>query len=214
VVIDSHRNEHGRHFSWVTRQVDFVLAFPQAPVETDLYMEIPRGFIVDGEDINPSDYVLKLVNNLYGQKQAGRVWYKYLSHGLCVKLGFTQSKHDPCVFWRGSTIIVVYTDDTIVTGPNSSEIDRAISDISKQFVITHDPMVSDFLGVKIERDIEAGTYTLTQPHLIQSIITDLGLQGENTKTRDTQRYLPKYFNATKTVCHILIHGTIGRSLEN
>jgi hypothetical protein len=81
---------------------------------------------------------------------------------------------------------VVYTDDTIVTGPNSKKIDRTISDISKQFVITHDPMVSDFLGVMIERDKEEGTYTLTQPHLIQSIITDLGLQGENTKTRGTK----------------------------
>jgi Reverse transcriptase (RNA-dependent DNA polymerase) len=26
-----------------TKQMDFVLAFPQAPVETDLYMEIPTG---------------------------------------------------------------------------------------------------------------------------------------------------------------------------
>jgi hypothetical protein len=30
---------------WVTRQLDIVLAFPQAPVETDLYMEIPYGFV-------------------------------------------------------------------------------------------------------------------------------------------------------------------------
>jgi Reverse transcriptase (RNA-dependent DNA polymerase) len=80
---------------WVARQLDFVLAFPQAPVETDLYMEIPQGFVVDGVNIDPADYVLKLVNNLYGQKQAGRVWYRYLTHGLCTKLGFTQSKHDP-----------------------------------------------------------------------------------------------------------------------
>jgi Reverse transcriptase (RNA-dependent DNA polymerase) len=36
-------------YGWVTRQLDFVLAFPQAPVETDLYMEIPSGFVVDGE---------------------------------------------------------------------------------------------------------------------------------------------------------------------
>jgi Reverse transcriptase (RNA-dependent DNA polymerase) len=69
-------------YGWITRQLDFVLAFPQAPVETDLYMEIPRGFMIDGEDVDSSQYVLKLVNNLYGQKQAGRVWYTYLSHGL------------------------------------------------------------------------------------------------------------------------------------
>jgi hypothetical protein len=29
--------------SWKTKQIDFVLAFPQAPVERDLYMQIPKG---------------------------------------------------------------------------------------------------------------------------------------------------------------------------
>jgi Reverse transcriptase (RNA-dependent DNA polymerase) len=48
----------------VTRQLDFVLAFPQAPVKMDLYMEIPRGFIIDGDDLDPADYVLQLISNL------------------------------------------------------------------------------------------------------------------------------------------------------
>jgi Reverse transcriptase (RNA-dependent DNA polymerase) len=29
---------------WKTRQLDFVLAFQQAPVETDIYMRVPAGF--------------------------------------------------------------------------------------------------------------------------------------------------------------------------
>jgi Reverse transcriptase (RNA-dependent DNA polymerase) len=36
-------------YGWVTRQLDFVLAFPQAPVETDLYVEIPKGFLIEGD---------------------------------------------------------------------------------------------------------------------------------------------------------------------
>ena len=32
---------------WHTRQLDYVLAFPQAPVERELYMEIPKGFEVE-----------------------------------------------------------------------------------------------------------------------------------------------------------------------
>jgi Reverse transcriptase (RNA-dependent DNA polymerase) len=51
---------------WVTCQLDFVLAFPQAPVETDLYMEILQGIEVKGHS---KDLVLKLVNNLYGQNR-------------------------------------------------------------------------------------------------------------------------------------------------
>ena len=37
---------------WQTRQINFVLAFPQANVECDIYMKIPRGFDL-GNDINP-----------------------------------------------------------------------------------------------------------------------------------------------------------------
>jgi hypothetical protein len=61
-----------------TRQLDFVLAYTQADIERDLYMKLPAGFTVPGKTITEQDrrdYVLKLEKNLYGQKQAGRVWY-------------------------------------------------------------------------------------------------------------------------------------------
>jgi hypothetical protein len=61
---------------WHTKQLIFVLALPQAKVERDLYMEIPKGVQLQGADC--SKYVLQLIKNLYGQKQAGRVWYQHL----------------------------------------------------------------------------------------------------------------------------------------
>ena len=33
---------------WHTLQLDYVLAFPQAPVERELYMKLPAGFEVEG----------------------------------------------------------------------------------------------------------------------------------------------------------------------
>jgi hypothetical protein len=56
---------------WHTRQVDFVLVYPQADVERDLYVEIPSGFSFRG---SRKTHCLKLLKNVYGQKQAGRVW--------------------------------------------------------------------------------------------------------------------------------------------
>jgi Reverse transcriptase (RNA-dependent DNA polymerase). len=57
--------------NWHTVQLDYVLIFPRAPVENEIYMEIPRGVrMSDGGD-DPKDYVLKLKQNVYGQKQAG-----------------------------------------------------------------------------------------------------------------------------------------------
>jgi hypothetical protein len=33
---------------WHTRQIDFVLAYPHADIETDIYAELPSGFKAQG----------------------------------------------------------------------------------------------------------------------------------------------------------------------
>jgi hypothetical protein len=60
---------------WHTRQIDYVQAYPQADIEVDLYMQIPKGFEIKGS--SPDEFVLKLHKNIYGQKQAGRVWNQH-----------------------------------------------------------------------------------------------------------------------------------------
>jgi hypothetical protein len=58
-------------FCWALRQADFVMAYPQAPIEMDIYMELSQGIqTVHG---NSKDHMLKLEKNIYGQKQASRV---------------------------------------------------------------------------------------------------------------------------------------------
>eukprot|EP00957_Ditylum_brightwellii_P185758 14142558-Ditylum_brightwellii.AAC.1 len=54
---------------------------------------------VQMSDGSRGTHVLKLLKNVYGQKQASRVWYDHLKEGL-VKIGFTQSAIDECVFYR------------------------------------------------------------------------------------------------------------------
>jgi hypothetical protein len=109
------------------------LAFTQADVERDHYMELPKNFSVPGNKITYADkgkHVLKLVKNLYGQKQAGKVWYDHLQDKL-TKLGFIQSKFDEYVFYHGKTIFLVYTDDTILVGPDEKEIEKIVKTLSK-----------------------------------------------------------------------------------
>jgi hypothetical protein len=161
---------------WRTRQLDFVMAFTQADVERDHYMELPKNFSVPGTKITYADkdkYVLKLVKNLYGQKQAGKVWYDHLRDKL-TKLGFIQSKFDECVFYHGKTIFLVYTDDTILVGPDEKEIENIVKTLSKNFKVEDQRDLSDYLGVNIERRKD-GKIEMTQPTLTLSILKDVGL---------------------------------------
>jgi Reverse transcriptase (RNA-dependent DNA polymerase) len=130
--------------------LDFVQAFPQAPIETELFMDIAKGYIVGG---NKNDYALKLIRNIYGQKQAGRVWNAFLVAGLN-KIGFLQSAYDMCLLWKGQCILVIYTDDTIVSGPDKECVENVIQEISEEFTITSNDVVSDFLDVNISFDKE------------------------------------------------------------
>ena len=74
---------------------------------------------------------MKLHNNVYGQKQAGRVWYKYLTKKILKELGFERSQRDECVFYRRKTVYILYTDDSILEVPDPEEIEQVLKDLNK-----------------------------------------------------------------------------------
>jgi hypothetical protein len=165
--------------NWYTRQIDFILAYPQAPIEFEMYMELPKG--VEMKNGNRKTHVLKLLKNLYGQKQAGRVWNQHLVKGL-LKIGFLQSEIDECVFYCDRIIFVVYVDDGIFAGPDSKDIDQAINDLqSAGFDVEDKGDIKDYLGVHVTKGTD-GRLKLWQPHLIQQIVSDVGLP-KNVTTR-------------------------------
>jgi hypothetical protein len=82
---------------WHTRQCEFFLAYPQAPIEYDLYMELPKGIQLSSG--NSKTHVLRLINNLNGQKQAGRVWSQHLAK-VPKKADVVASRVDECVFYK------------------------------------------------------------------------------------------------------------------
>jgi hypothetical protein len=202
IAFDGSRMEHGVHYDqvyapvaswgsirlmlaltaglkWHSIQIDYVLAFPQAPVEREVYMEIPRGYELD-DGKQKQDYALKLHANLYGQKQASRVWYQHLSKRLVDQVGFTKSTFDECVFFKGNVIYVLYTDDSLLVGPDREEIDRVIQQIREaKLNITVEGNIKDFLGVNINRK-DDGTIEFTQPHLIDKILKALRLDAKAT----------------------------------
>jgi hypothetical protein len=80
---------------WHNKQLDYVQAFPQAPPETQLYVRLPAGIHLDG-GISSSTHVMKVLRNVYGSRQAGRTFNKYLVKKL-LSIGFEQSQVNACV---------------------------------------------------------------------------------------------------------------------
>jgi hypothetical protein len=59
---------------------------------------------------SPDEFVLKLHKNIYGQKQAGRVWNQHLVKRL-KSIGFIQCHSDECAFFKGNAVYALDTDD-------------------------------------------------------------------------------------------------------
>ena len=79
------------------------MAYMQAPIEMDMYMELPMG--IKTKLGNSKSHMLKLLSNLYGQKQAGHLWNQYLVYKLLV-IAFTQSLIDECKFYHDNVIFI------------------------------------------------------------------------------------------------------------
>ncbi|MGA1496015.1 MAG: reverse transcriptase domain-containing protein, partial [Rhodothermales bacterium] len=81
----------------------------------------------------PDDYVLQVQKNVYGLRDAGKVWYRMISSILIDELGFRRSPLDNCLFVHATTtaglrsvcVLALYVDDILLAG-----CPRLVKDIS------------------------------------------------------------------------------------
>jgi hypothetical protein len=166
-------------FGWALRQVDFVMAYPQAPIEMDIYMELPQGILT--AQGNSKDHVLKLEKNIYGKKQAGCVWNSFLVDKL-MSIGFTPSLIDDCIFFCNDIFFMVNVDDGIFLGNNDSKLQDAIRDIQDVGLNIEDQgHPADYVGINVKK-AKDGSYEFTQRTLTDSIIEDIGLKHAKVKS--------------------------------
>ena len=126
------------------------MAYQQAPIEMDMYMELPTG--IHTKHGNSKDHVLKLLANIYGQKQARCVWNSYLVTKLR-EINFKQSLIDDCVSYRDDVIFIVYIDDGIFLGVS---LDQQLCDIinkihNLKLSIEDQGHPADYVGVSIKK---------------------------------------------------------------
>jgi Reverse transcriptase (RNA-dependent DNA polymerase) len=170
-------------YKWHTKQIEFVLAYPRASGKCDIYMKILKDFTVDGK--TQKTRALKLIKNLYGQKQAGRVWDQHLHKNL-LEIGWKQSKTYECLYYKGNVAVVVFVDDGILISSHNERIDKELKSLQDNFKISMEGTLSDYVGVNVERT-EDNKNHMIQPNIKGSILTELNF-NEDTKVQSTPAY--------------------------
>lgn len=178
---------------WKMRSIDFVMAYTQAKVKTDIYMTLPKGTTLPNAD--PTKHFLKLQQNLYGLKDGQVTWHDHIKNGL-LQLGYKQSTVDPCLFIKGSVILILYVDDAALFSPHATAIDNELQLLRKSFELTDEGDVVDYLGTRFIKH-NNGSVELQQQKAIDNCLTHLGmgLDKDNVKQHDTPAEANKILHA-------------------
>ena len=104
-----------------TQHVDYTNAFCQAPLDQTVYVELPRGFEMQG-------MVLELQQSVYGLRQRPLNLYRHLREGLESR-GFVKSDYYECLFNYGEVIDLFWVDDCIFYSRSKDKIDKIIESL-------------------------------------------------------------------------------------
>ena len=116
-------------------------------MECNFFMDLSKSFNTKESDFRT--HVLKLLKNLYGHNQAGRVWNHHPNDALRM-IWFKKSAVNECVWYRDKTILFYCVDYIIFMGPEPKYIDKAIEDIEKEGLDIEDKVnIQDYLRVNI-----------------------------------------------------------------
>ncbi|GJY10247.1 ribonuclease H-like domain-containing protein [Tanacetum coccineum] len=158
-------------YNWCLSQLDINNAFLYGDLSETVYMDLPEGYF------SPDDKrVCRLKKSLYGLKQAPRQWNAKLTHTL-IDNGFKQSKSDYSLFTKSKngnfTALLVYVDDIIITGNNSTEIENFKKFLKTKFEIKDLGKLKYFLGIEV-LETEQGL-CLSQRKYSLDLLSDFGL---------------------------------------
>lgn len=159
----------------VVQHFDVKNAFLNGVLEETIYMAQPKGFEVKGKE----DMVCKLSKNIYGLKQAARVWNNKLND-IFVNEQYKQSQVDSCLYTReigkDKVYIMIYVDDIVIASNNIKRISEMYKKLSNYFELTNLGDISYYLGIKIER-YESGFYSINQTGYIEKLLKTYNMEN-------------------------------------
>ncbi|CAI7729050.1 unnamed protein product [Closterium sp. NIES-53] len=134
------------------RQIDVANAFLYAPVDAEIFVELPHGS--HGEP----NQVCQLQKSLYGIKQAPRLWQQHL-HARLIRIGFRQLPHDQGMYrlTKGTDyiLLIVYVDDLLYIGSTNNVTTWFEGELQKDLTLTVSSTVTQYLGLNIQEEEDA-----------------------------------------------------------
>ncbi|CAI7800010.1 unnamed protein product [Closterium sp. NIES-53] len=134
------------------RQIDVTHAFLYAPVDAEIFVELPQGS--HGEP----NLVCQLQKSLYVIKQAPRLWQQYL-HARLIRIGFRQLPHDQGMYrlTKGTDyiLLIVYVDDLLYIGSTNNVTTWFEGELQKDLTLTVSSTVTQYLGLNIQEEKDA-----------------------------------------------------------
>jgi hypothetical protein len=165
---------------WELESVDISTAFLNGDIDAEVYMHKPEG--VEFPGFEGSEWVLRLLKGLYGIKQGPRIWSQKL-HTALTSIGFQclESDHSVFIYERDGVkmVVPVHVDDLVLVSSSKVSIEKVKSELRARFKIHEQGPTSFLLGVKLERDCQNRTISLSQPAYITSILHTYRMQDCN-----------------------------------
>jgi len=159
---------------WFIHQLDVHNAFLNGILLEEVYMEQPPGF----SHPTLSSHVCHLHKSIYGLKQAPRAWYTRLIDYL-ISFGFRGSNADPSLFIYSDghdlIYLLVYVDDLLLTGNNSTLLRHFITLLNSKFKIRDLDSVHYFLGIEVTKTVMG--LMLSQHKYTLNIIQRVGMSS-------------------------------------
>ena len=132
----------------ILNQVDVNNAYLNAPLDADIYMKQPDGFVKD------QDLVCHLHKSLYGLKQSARLWCNALS-SFMLSQGLKPLDRDPCLFIRhndqGRLYCLFWVDDLILAGSTTDSINIFKMNMDKLYKLKDIGPPKFYLGIQFSR---------------------------------------------------------------
>jgi len=153
-------------------QLDIVTAFLGAPLDAVIYLRLPCGTIV------------RLLRSIYGLKQSPRQWFGTF-HEFLLSINLKQSTVDHGLYLTpAGGYLLLYVDDIVLCG-TPGEVTNLLSLLKQRFEIKDLGAIEYLLGIKVKRDRQQRSISLSQELYLTKVLERFKLHGTSVRDQGT-----------------------------